>query len=138
MSTVIVDASVWVSRYVEEDTHHRISQLYLERHFRSGGIVVAPVILLAQLAGPVARQTGDRTLAHDAYRKLLKLPTFRVVPIDHRIGVAAAKLAADLGLRGADAVYIALAQALNITLITWDEQQRERGAAAAATVMPQL
>lgn len=138
MSTVVVDASVWVSRFVNQDAHHQVSYLWLERHFRSGGMVVSPVILLAEIAGLVGRQTGDIALAHNAYRKLLRLPNFRVVPITHELGVAAANLAANLNLRGADAVYVALAQALRLVLITWDQQQRERGAAIVTTALPTI
>ena len=40
---------------------------------------------------------------------------------------AAAKLAASIGVRGADAVYLALAKELKEKLITLDRQQLERG-----------
>ena len=85
-----------------------------------------------------ARQTGDLTLARNTYRELLQLPTLRIVPIDYRLGAATATLAINLGLRAADAVYVALAQILAIPLITWDEQQRTRSATTITAAIPTL
>lgn len=136
MPAVVVDASVWVGRYLEQDANHLVSYQWLKGHFRAGGVVIAPMILLAELAGWVARRTGDRELAHKSYQHLLELPNFRVVPDDRLLGSVAAKLAADLALRGADAVYVALAQTLGLTLVTWDVQQRERGARAVSIAVP--
>ena len=138
MSTVVVDASVWVSYVLREDVHHQTSHLWLTGHLRGGGLVVAPTILLAEVGGPVARQTGDLTLARNTYRELLQLPTLRIVPIDYRLGTATATLAINLGLRAADAVYVALAQILAIPLITWDEQQRTRSATTITAAIPTL
>ena len=48
----------------------------------------------------------------------------------------AAEVAARLRLRGADAVYVALAEEFNATLITWDNEMLQRGAAVAPTLTP--
>jgi len=40
----------------------------------------------------------------------------------------AASLAAELGLRGADATYVATAARLNLPMVTLDRDQRERAA----------
>jgi predicted nucleic acid-binding protein len=62
----------------------------------------------------------------------LHLSGLRLVASDRRLGKAAAELAASAGLRGADAVYAALAQHLSIPLVTWDEEIGQR----AGTVLP--
>lgn len=136
MNAAVVDASVWVSRFVNQDPHHVDSYGWLERHLKEGGIVVAPAILLSEVAGPVARQTGDSALAHGVYKGMLRLRGLRIVPIDRRLGGSAAALAADLMLRGADAIYVALALRLSLPLITLDEQQRSRGSAAVTVATP--
>jgi predicted nucleic acid-binding protein len=46
--------------------------------------------------------------------------------VDHRLGRASAELAVRLRLRGADAVYVAVAAHLKIPLVTLDTEQRER------------
>jgi len=57
---------------------------------------------------------------------LLRMPALRIVHVERRLGMSAAQLAADLGLRGADAVYVALAQQLTVPLITLDQEQLDR------------
>jgi len=42
--------------------------------------------------------------------------------VDDTLGRQAATLAIDLRLRGADAVYVAVAQYFNLPLITWDAE----------------
>jgi predicted nucleic acid-binding protein len=39
-------------------------------------------------------------------------------------------MAADLGLRGADAIYVALAHQLNVPFVTWDQEQLDRTSSA--------
>jgi predicted nucleic acid-binding protein len=56
---------------------------------------------------------------------LLALPNLRLVALDARLGRASAGLAAELGLKGADATTVAVAHALGLPLVTWDRQQGE-------------
>jgi predicted nucleic acid-binding protein len=122
---MVVDASVWVSRLVPQDVHHAATREWLEQQARSGQLFVAPVLALAEVAGAISRRAGRR-LARRAIVVLLRVPGLRLVPIDTRLGQSAARLAADLALRGADAVYVAMAHHLNLPLTTWDGEQRER------------
>jgi predicted nucleic acid-binding protein len=123
---MVVDASVWVSWAVSQDVHHQTSSCWLERSAAAGKFLVAPVLLLVEVAAAISRRTGEPRLAHLAVANLLRVPGLRLVPVDHRLGQEAARLAADLGLRGADAVYVAMARGLNIPLVTWDRDQQER------------
>lgn len=123
---MVVDASVWVSRLVPQDVYHIASDHWLRWYLSSGGLIAAPMILLAEVAGPVSRRTGDPTLGQRAIRHLVRLAALRLIPIDRQLGRQTAQLAAELRLRGADATYIALADHLKIPLVTWDHEQRER------------
>lgn len=51
-------------------------------------------------------------------------------------GEAAAAIAARQFLRGADAVYAALARRLGTPLVTWDKELLERAAAVVPTLTP--
>jgi predicted nucleic acid-binding protein len=42
------------------------------------------------------------------------------------LGERAARVALATGIRGSDAIYVALAEQLNAPLVTWDRQQLER------------
>ena len=135
-TVAVVDASVWVSRLVSTDVHHPLSQTWLESFVSSGGQCVAPVLLLAEVAGAISRRTTEARLGQAALQMLLRLPALRVVSVERRLGMSAAQLAADLGLRGADAVYVALAQQLKVPLVTWDQEQLDRTSSVITARQP--
>jgi predicted nucleic acid-binding protein len=124
----VVDASVWVSRFVDGDVHHEPSREWLAGRLEEGTTVAAPALLLAEVAGAIARRTNRSTLAMQALSLLQRLPGVRLVPIEMELAQLAGRLAGDLGLRGADAMYISLAHRLGVPLVTWDREQRERSA----------
>lgn len=132
----VVDASVWVSRLVPQDVHHAQSRSWLEQYTAAGKLLVAPVLLLPEVAGAVARRTGLSELGQQAIQAILRIPGLHLVTLDGRLGLEAARLAADLRLRGADAVYVAVAHRLRLPLITWDEEQRLRAATAIVVRTP--
>jgi len=133
---VVVDASVWVSRLVTDDVFHTASQRWMTQHAQDGGQRVAPALMPAEVVGAISRRTGKPELATRALNHLLKLPGLRLVPLDRRLGKTAAQLAASAGLRGADAVYAALAQHLSIPLITWDDEIGQRAGALLTVLQP--
>jgi predicted nucleic acid-binding protein len=122
----VVDASVWVSLFVPQDAHHAASRRWLQSYSAGGGILVEPAILLAEVGGAIARRTGQAALGRRAISQVLAFPTLRLTAVGRQLGLAAAHLAADHHLRGADAIYAALAQQLGIPLITWDSEQIAR------------
>jgi predicted nucleic acid-binding protein len=133
----VVDTSVWVSRFVPVDIYHQASSTWLEAQVHQGEFIVAPALLLPELAGAVARRTGLSDLGVRAVSLVQRLPNTRLIPVDAELGLLSAGLAAELFLRGADAVYTALARRLGIPLITWDQEQRQRGQAMVRVVTPQ-
>jgi predicted nucleic acid-binding protein len=133
---MIVDASVVVSRLVPHDVHHAASRRWLERHVANGGLLIAPALLLPEIAGAVSRRTGQARLARRAVAAVLRLPSLRLVPIDAVLAETAARLAGRFRLRGADAAYVAVAASLRLPLVTWDAEQRERAAAIVRVATP--
>lgn len=131
----VVDASVWVSRFLPEDLHHAVSRDWLRERLATGGLVVGPMLLLPELSGAIARQTGRPDLAQLAIEQVTRLKGVRIVPIDRWLGRLAAEMAGDLGLRGADAVYVATAHRLNLPLVTWDIEQQKRAAGVVRVEM---
>jgi predicted nucleic acid-binding protein len=133
---VVVDASVWVSRLVTDDVFHTASRRWMTHHAQDGGQWVAPALMPAEVVGAISRRTGKPELATRALKHLLQLPGLRLVALDRRLGKAAAQLAASTGLRGADAVYAALAQHLSIPLVTWDDEIGQRAGALLTVMQP--
>ncbi len=132
----VVDASVWVSRLVPHDVHHAASRDWLAGQVTAGRLIVAPVLLLAEVAGAISRRTGRPRLARRAVEDLVRLPGLRLLAVESRLARSAAQVAGDLRLRGADAVYVATARDLGIPLVTWDGEQRERAGRLIAVKTP--
>ena len=106
---MVVDASVWISRFVPQDVHHAISRRWLEQYLLAGNQVASPTLLLAEVGGAIARRTGQSLAGYAAMRYLLRLPGVQLMYLDDQLSLAAATLAVDVHLRGADAVYVAVA-----------------------------
>jgi predicted nucleic acid-binding protein len=132
-----MDASIWVSRLVPQDVHHDASRRWLDEYTALGKAMISPMLLLPELAGAVSRRVGDPRVAHEALRRLRQLPLLRLVPLDRPLVETATDLAADFGVRGADAVYVAVAQRLQLPLLTWDADQRTRGGRAVVAHTPE-
>ncbi len=132
----VVDASVWVSALVAADVNHEPSRQWLLQAADAGKPVVAPALLLAEVAGAVARRTRIPALGLRAVGLVQRLPVSRIVPVDSELAQLGAGMAAEARLRGADAIYVALANRLAIPLVTWDLEQRQRGAVSAVVLSP--
>src|SRR5205809_958449 len=87
------------------------------------GRPIVPVLFLAEVAGAVSRQSGRAALGRQASNTILTNADFQLEVIDRSLAEAAARHAADLPLKGADAIYVALAERLGIPLVTWDNEQ---------------
>lgn len=124
----MVDASVWVARLVPQDVFYEQVKAWLAAQRAEGIEFLAPALLLAEVAGAVSHRSGDASLARKAIQKLEKLPGLRLVEMDNSLLREAAKLAAQLGLRGADSTYVAVASRLDLPLVTLDTDQRQRAA----------
>jgi predicted nucleic acid-binding protein len=67
---------------------------------------------------------------------LQAMPNLTLVALDAPLAHAAAEIAADRSLRGADSLYVAVARQHDCILVSLDREQRERGAAIVPTRTP--
>lgn len=58
------------------------------------------------------------------------------MPLDLPVARRAAQIARDHRLRGADAVYVSVAEMFDSRLIAWDAEMLERGANVVTTMTP--
>ena len=93
-------------------------------------------MLMAGVQGVLMPLMTDLAGTREVDERLLAPIGVRLVAVERRLGPAAAQLAASAGLRGADAVYAALAQHLSIPLITWDEEIQQRASALLTVIQP--
>jgi predicted nucleic acid-binding protein len=133
---VVIDASVWVGFFLTSDSTHGASYNWIDRHTSAGGMLVAPSILLTEVAAAIARRLGQPQTALHAAVTISNLNLMRIVPMDGVLIQAATDIAANLRLRGADAIYVATAKQLGIPLLTWDHEQLTKSAGVILTIRP--
>jgi predicted nucleic acid-binding protein len=123
---IVLDASVWVSRLVSQDEFHAAVKSWMEEQREAGVQFISPALLLAEVGGAISSRTGEPVLGKKAITQLENLPGLRLVEMDNELVRQAAKLAAELGLRGVDSMYVAVARRLDLPLVTFGVDQHER------------
>lgn len=134
--TFTVDASVFLNAFNPYEKGHDASHALLASFAEHAIPVIVPNLLRVEVAAAVARGRGDADLARRFAEGLLRLPHLVAVPLDDRLAATAAGLAADRRLRGADAVYGAVALRFGSSLVTRDREQRDRLAEVIPTFLP--
>jgi len=133
MTTIYtVDASVFLNGFNPYEAGHEESHRLLARMQDEAVPMIAPTLLLPEVAAAVGRGRDDTDLARRFAAKLRRLPHLILTPLDETLAQQAADMAAQYRLRGSDAVYAAVALRFGSTLVTLDQEQRER----VATVIP--
>lgn len=128
MNFVVVDASVWVARLIPQDAFHAAVKAWMEQQRQAETTLLSPALLLSEIAGAISRRSGAPDLAQQAVEQIQRLPEVRLIAIDADLVQHATRLAAALGLRGADAFYVAAAEHLGLRLATLDADQARRAA----------
>jgi len=95
-----------------------------------------PTILVPEAAAGIARPTNNVTLAGRTTNSIIRFSGMNLVEIDENRALLAAAVSITHRLRGADAIYVAIAQEFGTTLITWDGEMLTRGAQAVTVMTP--
>ncbi|MEB2334826.1 MAG: type II toxin-antitoxin system VapC family toxin [Anaerolineaceae bacterium] len=122
---IVVDASVWVARLVSEDVFYEPVKKWMSERLEAEDQFLAPSLLLAEVGGVIGRRTTS-ALGLRAIEQLQNLQGLQLIEMEHSLIQEAAQLAAELGLRGSDSIYVAVAARLDIPLVTLDADQREK------------
>ena len=124
---IVVDASVWVARLVSQDIFYEPVKEWMADRRAEDDQFLAPSLLLAEIGGAISRRTSP-SLGLKAIEQIENLPGLQLVEMENSLLREAAKLAAELGLRGADSTYVAVAVRLDLPLMTLDIDQKEKAA----------
>jgi predicted nucleic acid-binding protein len=121
-----IDASVHISalNVAEQNSSH--SQAFIEWVYHQKRVTYSPTLLLVEVAAAVSRILDNVEQGLAMAQAVRELPGQVWVALDDTVAWQAARLAAEQRLRGADAIYAAVARRYEAILVTWDQQQLER------------
>jgi len=131
-----IDASVFVAAARPAETDHAASLQFLEQIQQGQLSTTCPTLLLAECAAAVARATEDEALAEQVIALLEAFPGLTFISLSLDLARRAAEIAVHHRLRGADAVYVAVAERSGSTLVSWDREMLQRGRAIVVTATP--
>lgn len=134
--THVIDASVFVSSSRIKEPNSHTSIRFIESLQQQGQAIYGPALVIVECVAAIARSTGEITLATEIITLIKSLPNLQLVDITVTLADKAALIAMQHRLRGADAIYVALAFEVNATLVTWDNEMLVRGAPVVKTITP--
>jgi predicted nucleic acid-binding protein len=102
-----------------------------------GAEIFCPTLILSECAAAIARPTGDSILSRRLVSLIRHFPGMTLVALDKGIAAHAAEIAIENRLRGADAVYVAVADDFDSALISWDEEMLKRSAETVLAMSPE-
>ncbi|WP_196214140.1 type II toxin-antitoxin system VapC family toxin [Methanolobus vulcani] len=121
-----IDSSVIVAALRRQEKDH-LSALELLRKIKDQEhIAIEPYTVLVEVTAAIRRRTGSKELATRVKNDLIELGSFRFVDLDTFSSSSAAEIAADIGVRGMDAIVIQVAKEFGIPLITLDVEIVEK------------
>jgi predicted nucleic acid-binding protein len=121
-----IDASVWVNAFDQREPGHLVSRQFLDTLRSQALPIIVPNLVLVEVAGAISRTRHAPAQAQAFAIALSRLPHVTVRVLDEVCAFQALTLAAQHGLRGADAVYAAVAREAGSTLVTLDNEHLTR------------
>lgn len=91
---------------------------------------------MPECAAAIARPTGNTALVEELITLIESFPNLQLISLDDALARRAAQIAMAQRLRGSDAVYAAVAEMFQATLIAWDSEILQRAPAFASTLTP--
>lgn len=131
-----VDASVWVNYASPAEPGHDASRAFIRTARSRGEKIIVPTLLLPEVVGAISRVRNDTKLGEIIGKRIIALPMIRWVDLDLELAQRAAQLAATHRVRGADAVYAAVALSHGCDLVSLDHEHLTRLPSVLTTLTP--
>ncbi len=133
---VNIDANIFVSARARSELNYSASDLFLNKIVVSAIEVRCPTLVLPETAAAIARPGGTLAFAQAAVLQIQIFPYLSLIELTEDRARRSVDVALACRLRGADAVYVAVAQEFGTTLVTWDTEVLARGTQAISVMTP--
>jgi predicted nucleic acid-binding protein len=116
----------WISAVSPEEKQHESSKSFIDRVIAANSQIVVPTLLRVEISAAFSRVGKSPILLKATIAHLVSLRSVRWISLEKALADAAAKIASVHRLRGADAVYAALASEYGCKLVSLDNDPLER------------
>ena len=131
-----LDANVFVAAEIRSEPDHESARRVVRVAVEKGLHVHLPWLAVVEASVAIGRRFGSADPAARVAAALTVMPGVTFHPLDRSLALQAAALGAEHRLRGADAVYAAVARKYGTCLVTCDDELRRRTAGAVDAVSP--
>jgi predicted nucleic acid-binding protein len=121
-----LDANVFVAAKIRSEPDHDAARRVISIAVEQGLRLHLPWLTVVEASVAIGRRLGDADPAARLAAELADMPGASFHPLDRSLALLAAALGAECRLRGADAVYAAVARRHGTCLITCDDELRRR------------
>jgi len=131
-----IDASVFIASLRSSEPAYAESWACLQQIQKNTVEVICPTLVLPECAAAIIRPTQDQQLASEVIHKVSNFPLMHLISLTQPLATRAAEIAIECRLRGADAIYVAVAEFYSTQLISLDQEMLERGKQLVTTATP--
>lgn len=133
MKPVVLDASVFIAATWPDDQFHEESRRLLLALATDRCAVFVPAFAIVEVACALSRRLRDAVTARKLTLQVMSAVRAKELPVDAAFLAQATLSGTRDFLRGADALYAAASEMESATLISWDEEHRNRARARTPT-----
>jgi predicted nucleic acid-binding protein len=131
---VTVDSSVIISSLLHYEPRHAEALKIWGEVLKGKSVAFLPFSVLVEVVAAIRRRTGSNRLALEVKKELLNSESISFVILDQTSAEQAAEIAAEIGIRGMDAIVVQVAKELGSKLISFDNEM----IAKASKILSQL
>ena len=133
-----LDANIWVGALDEHDPVSEVCRACLLRAAEKSARLYSPLLLPVEVAATIGRKTRDARQGRLAAEWVRGFNGHVWQPLSEGCAETAERFAATLFLRGADAVYVAVAHLSDAVLLTYDAEVIERASKVVRVMTPDV
>jgi len=132
-----IDANVWIGALDARDPACMTCRACLMKAAEGSARLYSPLLLPVEVAATISRKTRDMRQGRLAAQWVRGFVGHVWQPLTEACAAAAEQYAASLYLRGADAVYVAVAHLSDAVLLTYDAEVIDRAAKTVRVMTPE-
>lgn len=132
MKKVTVDSSVIISSLLWNESRHEEAFKIWEEVLKGKSIALLPFSVLVEVVAAIRRRTGSNRLSLEVKKELLSSESITFVVLDENSADQASDIAAEIGIRGMDAIVVQVAKEFGSKLISFDNEM----IAKASKILP--